>query len=126
MTRPSEVRKIDDAAPWSSSLHTSSTRKFTSAASLLLTPLMTTQPHEQIVDRHRLGDHGLVDQELHQRLQRLPVGRHAIGPGIATEHLRDLVKLGRQPRQYIAQRPQIAHALVGERLRLTERVEQTG
>src|SRR5712675_1134532 len=78
MTRPSEVRKIDDAAPWSLSVHSSSTRNFTIVS--LLIPLMAADPHEQVVDRNRLGDHGLIDQELHQRLERAPVRLDTVGP----------------------------------------------
>jgi hypothetical protein len=41
--------------------------------------------YEQIVDRDRLRNHRLIDQELHQSFQRLPVRLDAIGPGIAAE-----------------------------------------
>ena len=69
--------------------------------------------HEQLVDRNGRLDQRLLCHVAHQRLQRGPVGLDPIRPGVTAEGGVDLVELGGQARQHVAQRAEVAH--LGER-----------
>src|SRR5690349_19393687 len=53
---------------------------------------------EHLFDRHRRPNDALIGEIFHRRLERRPVWLDAVGPGIALEHLIELVDVGRHPR----------------------------
>src|SRR5437879_9489793 len=74
---------------------------------------LARQRDEQILNRDRLLNKVLLEHVLDKCLQSRAIWLDPVRPGIAAEHLVDLLDLGQQPRQHIAERAGIAHA--GER-----------
>src|SRR5262245_16698939 len=68
----------------------------------------------------------LLDHILHERLERRPVGLYTIRPGIAAEHVVDLLDVGLQPWQHRDQRSGIAQARERATLRFNECLIETG
>src|SRR5262245_42896709 len=81
---------------------------------------------EQIFDRDLVRDEVLLDHILHQRLQGRAVWLDPIRPGIAAEHLVDLLDLRLQPRQHRAQGPSVARARPRPALRFNECLVEAG
>ena len=80
--------------------------------------------HEQLLDRNPSRDEMLFDHVLDQRLERGPIGFHAVGPGIAAEHVVDLVHVGGKPGQHVAQRAALLHQRERAVSRIAQRVVQ--
>jgi hypothetical protein len=77
---------------------------------------LTRQRDEQILDRDRLRNEVLLPHVLDQGLQGRAICLNPVGPGVAAEHLVDLLDLSHEPRQHRGERAGIAHA--GERTSL--------
>src|SRR5215510_10482821 len=88
-------------------------------------PEVSRHGNEQIFDRNDARDEMLLDHVSYQRLNRRPVGLDAVGPGIAAEHVVDLLDLGLQPGQHRGKRAGVAQTCQSAALRFDEGLVQT-
>src|SRR2546426_5169968 len=80
------------------------------------------EANEQFLERDGMPQQALLDEILPERVQHVAVGLQSVGPGIGTEYLGHLVKVGMEPRQCVAEAAAEAHLRQAPRLCFNERL----
>src|SRR5665213_666114 len=75
---------------------------------------------EQLLERHLLGDQILLVEIGDKCLEGRPVRLNAVGRGSVAEHRVDLVEVGAEPWQHVAQRPGVVHLRQRAELQLAQ------